>query len=208
MCLVLGDQLQQVAPAVRPVWRQLAGGEGVAELLVQTTRSVTMDDTRLRMSGSSAPWPTSPSSHLARSLRVPDDAAQAPPQLSRCLTRSSTRWTAKNCWITGDLANTTVKHRETKRQVEQALRAAQGVEHAILLGDSPRLVHFRFAQGLAIPNQIEQARLPRGAGAGRVRLAIPLLECLRATRPRTSPACPSRHSAPRSCWWPEATACR
>ena len=158
--LAVGHQFHQMAAALGTVGREPAGGEGVAELLVQIHPVGHQQDARIadRRLQRQRAGQHHHGQRLARALGVPDDAAPALAAVVRLLDAGEHLANGEHLLVARDLAHAAVEHGEGPGHLQQALRPAQGVERAVLLGHLPAnqvgrnlLAHAQFGKG-----QIEQ----------------------------------------------------
>ena len=163
--LAVGHQFHQMAAALGPVRRQAAGREGVAELLVQVHPVGHQHDARIadgRLQRQRARQHHH-GQRLARALGVPDDAAATLAAVVRLPDAGEHLADGEHLLVARDLAHAAVEHGEGPGHLQQALRAAQRVERAVLLGHLPAhqigrnlLAHAQLGKG-----QIEQRGLHR-----------------------------------------------
>ena len=153
--LVLGDQLHQMPPRFGTIRRQAAGGESVAQLLVEIDPVGDQHDAR-RADIEIQHQRLGQHHHrqrLAGALGVPDDTA-APTKLPspacgrgcpkgagegrfHLLYPSQNALHREELLVAGNLAPSAIEYREQQRHAQQTLGPAQGVNRAVLLGQCP-----------------------------------------------------------------------
>ena len=157
---VLGHQFQQMPPRFRAIRRQAAGGEGIAQLLVEIhpirhqydarRRNVCVQRQRFRQHHHRQ--------RFSRALRVPHNAARSLARTNgvgcakgtahySCLHPRHNALHREKLLVTRNFSFPAVKHREQLRHAQQPLRATQCVDCAILLRH--REPHAVFRCGLA-----------------------------------------------------------
>ena len=134
------DEAEQVAAATRAHGFQLAGLEGVFDLVVQVGPVGDDDDPRVDdlLVERQRPSEHDHRQRLARALGVPDYTALPLAVGANMLDALHGPLDREELLVTGDLADAAVEDREAANQIEEAFRTAEGVDRAVLFGDGAR----------------------------------------------------------------------